>query len=137
MNKAMIIGRLGQDPELRYTSTSNKPVTNFSVCTDERFTDADGEKHNEPEWHRVTVWGSLAEIATKFLAKGRKVYVEGRLRTSEYTDKEGVKKRSTEIVATNIEFLDEAERGNGKTKTPTPTPKPSNGVAVKDDSIPF
>lgn len=136
MNKAQLIGRLGMDPEIRYTATSGKEVTNFSVCTTERYTDAEGKKHEEPEWHRVTAWGSLAKIAAEFLEKGRQVYVEGRLRTSEYVDKQGVKRKSTEIVATQIEFLD-GKGSNAAKNNSVPTEAPKNGDVPKDDSIPF
>lgn len=105
LNKVMIIGRLGKDPEVRYTQ-GGQAVASLSVATDSRWTNKSGERQEKTEWHRVKAWGKLAELAGEYLAKGRQVYVEGRLETSEYTDKEGVKKYSTEIIAQEIQFLD-------------------------------
>lgn len=116
LNKVQIIGRLGKDPEIRYTQ-GGQAVASFSVATDSKWTNKAGEKQEKTEWHRVKAWGKLGELAGEYLAKGRQVYVEGRLETSEYTDKEGVKKYSTEIVANDIQFLDSkgagAEGGGG------------------------
>jgi single-strand DNA-binding protein len=81
LNKVMVIGHLGQDPELRHLPTSRQPVTGFSVATDESFKDKDGNRQERVEWHNIVVFGKLAETCTKYLAKGRQVYVEGRLRT--------------------------------------------------------
>lgn len=110
LNKVQIIGRLGKDPEIRYTQ-GGQAVASFSVATDSKWTNKAGEKQEKTEWHRVKAWGKLGELAGEYLAKGRQVYVEGRLETSEYTDKEGVKKYSTEIVANDIQFLDSKGAG--------------------------
>ena len=91
LNKAMIIGRLGKDPEVRYTQ-GGQAVASFSVATDHKWTNKNGEKQEKTEWHRIKAWGKLAELAGEYLSKGRQVYVEGRIETSEDTDKEGVKK---------------------------------------------
>ena len=112
LNKALIIGRLGKDPEVRYTQ-GGQAVASFSVATDSKWTNKSGEKQEKTEWHRIKAWGKLAELAGEYLAKGRQVYVEGRIETSEYTDKEGVKKYSTEIVADVIQFLDSKGGGEG------------------------
>lgn len=112
LNKAMIIGRLGKDPEVRYTQ-GGQAVASFSVATDSKWTNKSGEKQEKTEWHRIKAWGKLAELCGEYLAKGRQVYVEGRIETSEYTDKEGVKKYSTEIVAQEIQFLDSGKGGAG------------------------
>ena len=112
LNKVQIIGRLGKDPEIRYTQ-GGQAVASFSVATDSKWTNKSGEKQEKTEWHRVKAWGKLGELAGEYLAKGRQVYVEGRLETSEYTDKEGVKKYSTEIVANDIQFLDSKGEGGG------------------------
>ena len=113
LNKVMIIGRLGKDPEVRYTQ-GGQAVASFSVATDSKWTNKAGEKQEKTEWHRVKAWGKLGELAGEYLAKGRQVYVEGRLETSDYTDKEGVKKYSTEIVANDIQFLDSKGGGGGE-----------------------
>lgn len=110
LNKALVIGRLGRDPEVRYTQ-GGQAVANFSVATDERWKGKNGEQESRTEWHRVVAWGRQAELAGEFLSKGRQVYVEGRLQTREWEDREGQKRRTTEIVATNIQFLDKG--GNG------------------------
>ena len=119
LNKALIIGRLGKDPEVRYTQ-GGQAVASFSVATDSKWTTKSGEKQEKTEWHRIKAWGKLAELAGEYLAKGRQVYIEGRIETSEYTDKEGVKKYSTEIVANEIQFLDsgKGEGGGGGSRGP-------------------
>ncbi len=105
INKAMIIGYLGRDPELRNTSGGN-PVCRLNVGTTRTYTNkSTNEKVSESEWHRVTVWGKQAENCAKFLKKGSQAYIEGRLRTSSYEDKEGIKRYSTEIVADTVQFL--------------------------------
>ncbi len=106
LNRVTIIGHLGQDPELRYLPTSGQPVTGFSVATDESFTGRDGNRQERVEWHNIVVFGKLAETCTKYLAKGRQVYVEGRLRTREFEGKNGGGKRQrAEIVAQRVQFL--------------------------------
>jgi single-strand DNA-binding protein len=102
----MIIGRLGRDPEMRYTP-SGRPVTTFSVATSRTWSTADGEKRTETEWFNVVAWGSLAEICKQYLVKGMQVYVEGRLQTRYYDDPEGNKKVSTEIIASEMIMLSE------------------------------
>jgi len=104
VNKAILVGRLGRDPELRSTQ-GNTPVCNFSIATDENWKDQGGQNQTRTEWHKVVVWGRQAEIANQYLSKGRLVYVEGRIQTREYTDREGAKRYSTEIVARDIQFL--------------------------------
>lgn len=105
LNKAIIIGRLGKDPDLRYTQ-SNKQVCNFSVATSEKYKDASGASKENTEWHNVVVWGKAAENCSKYLSKGSLALVEGQLRTREWEDKEGKKNRTTEINAFNVQFLD-------------------------------
>jgi len=109
VNKVILVGRLGQNPEVRYTP-SGSAVANFSVATNEAWTDKSGQKQERTEWHRVVVWGKLAELCSQYLAKGRQCYVEGRLQTREWTDKDGVKKYSTEVQAQTVQFLG-SERG--------------------------
>jgi single-strand DNA-binding protein len=104
VNKVILVGRLGQNPEVRYTP-SGAAVANFSVATNESWTDKAGAKQEKTEWHKVVVWGKLAELCNQYLAKGRQVYLEGRLQTREWKDKEGQTKYTTEINAQTIQFL--------------------------------
>ncbi|MBF0413861.1 MAG: single-stranded DNA-binding protein [Desulfamplus sp.] len=112
LNKVMIIGRLGADPELRY-SPQGLAVTRFSVATSEERVDKNtGEKQERTEWHRVVVFDKIAEVCAKYLSKGRQVYVEGKLQTSSY-DKDGQKHYSTDIIANTVQFLDPKQDGGG------------------------
>jgi len=104
VNKAIIIGRLGQDPELKYTPNGNA-VCNFSIATSEKFKTKSGSEKEETQWHRIVAWGKTAEIAAEYLAKGREVYIDGKIKTRSYEDKNGVKKYSTEIEAQTVQFL--------------------------------
>jgi single-strand DNA-binding protein len=112
LNKAMIIGNLGADPELRYTA-SGQAVTTLSVATNERWKDKDGNEQDRTEWHKIVVWGKTAEHCGKYLTKGRTIYVEGRIQTRKYDDKEGVTRYSTEIVADRVTFLGGGGGGEG------------------------
>ncbi len=103
VNKVMIIGRLGQDPEMKAVGQGST-VTRLNVATSENWVDKGGQKQERTEWHRIVVWGKLAEICGKYLAKGRQVYVEGKLQTRSWEDN-GIKKYSTEIVASTVQFL--------------------------------
>ncbi len=111
LNKVMIIGRLGRDPEMRYTP-SGRPVTTFSVATSRTWNTSEGEKRTETEWFNVVAWGSLAEICKQYLTKGMQVYVEGRLQTRHWDDPEGNKHSSTEIVANEMIMLGERREGD-------------------------
>ena len=112
VNKVILIGNLGRDPETRYT-TGGDAVTNLRIATTEAWKDKSGEKQEKTEWHTVVMFGRLAEIAGEYLKKGRPVYIEGRLQTRKYTDKEGVEKYSTEIVADRMQLLGSREGGSG------------------------
>jgi single-strand DNA-binding protein len=109
LNRAMIIGNLTRDPEVRTTATGQN-VANFGVATNHVWKDQAGMKQEKVEFHNIVAWGKLAEICGQYLGKGRKVYIEGRLQTREWEDKEGGKRKTTEIVAENMIMLD---RGNG------------------------
>jgi len=111
LNKVQIIGRLGNDPETRYAQ-SGSAVTSISVATSEKWKDKDGQQQERTEWHRVTFFGKLAEIAAEYLKKGSLVYVEGPLRTEKYTDKEGVEKYSTTIIGNEMKML--SSRGDSE-----------------------
>ena len=114
VNKVILIGRLGRDPEVRYTP-SGMPVANFSVATSENWNDKQGQKQERTEWHRIVVWGKLAELCGQYLAKGRQVYLEGRLQTRQWDDRDGKKKFTTEVVAREVTFLGgRGEAGEGK-----------------------
>ena len=104
VNRVMLVGRLGRDPEMRYTP-SGTPVTNFSVATDERWKGQNGEKQSRTEWHNIVVWSKLAEICNQYLSKGRLVCIEGRIQTREWDDRDGNKRRTTEIVASDMRML--------------------------------
>jgi len=104
VNKVILIGNLGRDPELRYTQ-GGQAVANFTLATTERFPTKDGERQERTEWHRIVAWGRTAELCAQYLSKGRSVYVEGRLQTREWEDREGQKRRTTEIVAQTVQFL--------------------------------
>ena len=110
VNKVILIGHLGADPELR--DGRGQPVCNLRIATSESWNDKDGQKQERTEWHRVTVWGKQAEHCKKFLEKGRQVYVEGRLQTSSY-EQDGIKKYSTEVVAQTVQFLGGKGGGGG------------------------
>lgn len=110
VNKVIVIGRLGNDPEMKAVG-QGATVTRLSVATSENWVDKGGQKQERTEWHRIVVWGKLAEICGKYLSKGRQVYVEGRLQTRSWEDN-GQKKYSTEIVASTVQFLgSNAEQG--------------------------
>lgn len=117
LNKVMLIGRLGHDPELRYTQ-SGSPVSNFNLATSEFYQDQQGNRQERTEWHRVVVFGRQAETVTNYLAKGRMVYVEGRLQTRKWQDQQGQDRYTTEIVAQNVQFLD--SKGQGYEQAPRP-----------------
>lgn len=105
VNKVILLGRLGQDPELKYTP-SGTAVCNFSVATSEAWTDrTSGQKNEKTEWHRVVVWGKLAELCNQYLAKGRQAFIEGKLQTRSWDDKDGSKRYTTEILASTVQFV--------------------------------
>jgi len=137
VNKVILIGNLGRDPELKYTN-SGTPVCRLSVGTSRAWTNKSGERQEETEWHRVTVWGKTAEHCNSYLTKGRSVYVEGRLRTSSY-EQDGVKKWSTEIVADAVQFLGGPRREDAKPDDQAPAPynPRQSGPTPHDDDIPF
>ena len=152
VNKVILIGNLGRDPETRYTA-DGAAITNITIATSDRWKDkASGEMKEATEWHRVAFFGRLAEIAGEYLKKGRPVYVEGRLRTRKWQDKEGQDRYTTEIVADNMQMLGSREgmgggadfEGGDEARAPRASPSTSRqpakstaGVADIDDDIPF
>src|SRR5262249_14863582 len=129
VNKVILIGNLGADPELRYTP-GGQAVCDIRLATNESWTDKNGQKQERTEWHRVVMWGKPAEICKQYLSKGQKLYVEGRLQTRSWDDKEGNKRYSTEIVATDFMFLGGGGAGAGAGRQPGPgdfEPRASRG----------
>jgi single-strand DNA-binding protein len=110
VNKVILVGRLGRDPETRFTG-GGQAVANFSVATDETYKDKNGERQKRTEWHKIVVWGKQAEIAQQYLKKGSLIFIEGRIQSREWQDKEGQKRTSFEIVASNFRML--GGRGDG------------------------
>ncbi len=111
LNKVQIIGRVGRDPEMRFTPTG-RPVTTFSVGASRAWSTANGERHSETEWFNIIAWRNLAEICKQYLSKGRLVYIEGRLQTRHWEDQEGIERSSTEIVANEMIMLDDRREDN-------------------------
>ncbi|MEZ4744191.1 MAG: single-stranded DNA-binding protein [Bdellovibrionota bacterium] len=130
INKVMIMGRLGQDPELRYTQ-NQVPVCTMNIATTEFRNGPDGQRQEMTEWHRVIVWQKTAENCAKYLAKGRGVYVEGRLQTRSWDDKNGQKRYTTEIVGTNVQFLPGA-RDNASSGYSGFEGRSSSGMGAQD-----
>ncbi len=112
VNKVILVGRLGQNPEVRFTP-SGAAVANFSVATNESWTDKAGQKQERTEWHRIVVWGKLAELCQQYLTKGRQAYIEGRMQTRQWQDKDGQTKYTTEVQAQTVQFLGGNERSAG------------------------
>ncbi|MFC2074655.1 single-stranded DNA-binding protein [Bdellovibrionota bacterium] len=146
VNKVIIIGNLGTDPEVRFTP-SGSAVANFTVATSENWKDKNGQRQERTEWHRIVVWGKLAELCGEYLSKGRQAYIEGRLQTRSWDDKEGKKRYTTEVVAQTVQFLG-SSKGRETSKTSsfgesqvaqkTTSPEQSSEPRFdSDDDIPF
>ena len=139
-NKITLVGNLGRDPELRYTPQGT-PVCSFSLATNERRKDKTGEMQDQTTWFRVTLWGRQAETASQYLSKGRPVYIEGRLRVEEWTDRDGKARHTLEVHATDMQFI-----GGGRNEEPPaersatahgePASEPQHDLA-NDDDVPF
>jgi len=141
VNKAILIGRLGADPEIRFTG-NGRAVCNFRIATDSVWTNKEGQKQKTTEWHRIVVWGPQGETCSKYLTKGREVYVEGEIRSRKYTDKEQVERTVTEINAQQVRFLGGAgDRGGARDAAPADMGEPGGGYGSNadpsDDDIPF
>ena len=130
VNRVILIGNLGADPEVRFTP-SGQAVANFRIATSESWNDKNGQRQERTEWHRVVVWGKRAEVCSKYLSKGRQVYVEGRIQTRTYDDKEGNKRYITEVIANDVQFLGggrgEGGGGQGRGRGDDGPPPPSDG----------
>jgi single-strand DNA-binding protein len=140
INKAILVGRLGRDPEIRYTP-SGVAVANFSIATSERWKDKEtGDMQERTEWHRIVAFGKLGEICGEYLAKGKLVYIEGRIQTRDWEDKEGNKRYTTEIVASQMKMLEAREGGDAyRPSAPAKAPEYDGPPLpeTKDDDIPF
>lgn len=136
LNKVMLIGNLGKDPEIRYTG-SGAAVASFSLATNESWKDGDGNQQERVEWHNIVVWQKLAEICQQYLRKGSKIYVEGRIQTRSYDDKNtGTKKYITEIVVSQMLMLDGKPQGTAETSEPS-YPAAASQPAAADEGLPF
>ena len=140
VNKAILVGNLGKDPEIRVIESGRK-VAQFSLATTESYKDKNGERVDQTEWHNVVFWGPIADVIEKYLKKGSQVYIEGKIRTRSYDDKEGVKKYITEIVGQNMTMLggspkSSSEAGESKSYAVAEPSGPSAGADDSDD-LPF
>ena len=138
LNKVQIIGNLGKDPEMRYTP-AGKPVTTFSVAVSRTWNSADGERHSETEWFSVVAWGNLAEICKQYLVKGQQVFIEGRLQTRSWDDKEkeGVKHTRVEVVASEMMMLGDRRDSNHSHTQDSETASADPTVGTAEDDFPF
>lgn len=139
VNRVILVGRLGKDPEMRYTA-GGAPVTHFSLATDESWKDQNGERQKRTEWHNIVVWNKLAETCNQYLSKGKMVYIEGRIQTREWDDKDGNKRRTTEIVASDMRMLEkksDAPMGEAVGERPAAPAAKAMEPGITDDDIPF
>lgn len=136
LNKVMLIGHLGNDPELK-TTASGQSVVNFTIATNENFKDSSGNLQEKTEWHRLVAWGKLAEICNQYLKKGKQVYVEGRLQTRSWDDtKSGEKRYTTEIVCSDMQMLSSQGHTDGNPQTSTPQREYQQDSAASSLSAP-
>ena len=136
VNKVILIGNLGSDPEVKYTP-SGAAVANFNIATNESWTGKDGKKEERTEWHRIVVWNKLAELCGEYLSKGRTVYIEGRLQTREWNDKDGNKRYTTEVVAQTLQFLGSAGERSSRPSAPGASSGMESSPIEIEDDIPF
>ncbi len=144
LNKILLIGHLGKDPEVRYTQ-DGAAVASFSLATSENFTDKSGTRQERTEWHSIKTFGKLADICKQYLTKGKQVYIEGRIQTREYTDREGIKRRITEIVASQMIMLGSRSQGaeagvqpmESVARTVADADQAFGDAGITDNDIPF
>ena len=148
VNKSILVGRLGKDPEVRYGKDGGA-ICNFSLATSEKWKGKDGQKQEKTSWHRIAIFGKLGEVAAKYLNKGSQIYIEGRLQTRSWEDQSGVKKYATEVVATNMVMLGRASDApvdipsqdlpadEGVAPAPAPAPATAQAQASDDYDLPF
>lgn len=130
LNKVILIGRLGRDPETRYMP-NGEAVCNFSVATSEKYTDKNGQRQEATEWHNVTMYRKLAEIAGQYLKQGSQVYIEGKIKSRKYTDKNGVERTAYDIIANELKML------GGNAQTPAQKPQQAQAQDEISDDVPF
>ncbi|MCU1265014.1 MAG: single-stranded DNA-binding protein [Acidobacteria bacterium] len=143
-NKIILVGNLGRDPELRYTPQGT-PVCSFSLATNERRKDKTGEMQDQTTWFKVTLWGRQAETASQYLTKGRPIYIEGRLRVEEWTDRDGKLRHTLEVHATEMQFIGGGQGGSGgggrmeepHADRPATSEPPTGHADAADDDVPF
>ena len=137
LNKVMVIGHLGKDPEMRYTP-SGRPVTTFSVAVSRSWNTADGERRTETEWFNIVAWGNLAEICKQYLHKGQQVYIEGRLQTRRWEDNEGQKRTSVEVVANEMMMLGDRRDNSSQSQDQDSDEEDKDSESLADeDEFPF
>ena len=136
VNKVILVGRLGADPQLKYTPSGRANV-NFNLATNAVWKDQEGNQQEKTDWHRVSAWGKLAEIMGEWLKKGSYVYIEGRLQTRSYEDSNGVKKYITEVVATDLEMLGKKGEGAPAETSPSEEMPPQEGPQESGEDLPF
>jgi single-strand DNA-binding protein len=140
MNKVIIAGRLGQAPELKHTP-AGAAVCNFTVATSKKWKDKNGQAQEKTEWHRVVAWAKTAELCDQYLNKGSKVLIEGEIATRSWEDKEGNKRYTTEIICSQIEFMEASgasqDQGTAQNSEPAKTPEPKTNINFASDDIPF
>jgi single-strand DNA-binding protein len=135
LNKVLLIGHLGRDAEVRYTAKGDA-VASFSLATTEHWKDKQGNRQERTEWHRVDLWGKLAESVGQYLTKGKAVFVEGKIETEEWTDKDGQKRKTPKIRAHQVQLMGGGERAEPTTPAPAPLPH-DTGEPLTDEDIPF
>jgi single-strand DNA-binding protein len=136
VNKVILVGNLGRDPEVRYTRNGTAVAT-LNIATTETWTDQDGQRQDRTEWHRVVAWSKLAEIAKEYLSKGRQVYIEGKLQTRSWDDREGNKRYTTEIKADQMVMLGGRGDSGGRGPEPPPEPEKEEPFEAKEEDVPF
>jgi single-strand DNA-binding protein len=137
VNKVILVGNLGSDPEIRYTP-SGSAVANFSLATKDQWTGKDGQKEEKTEWHKIVAWGRLGEICGEYLKKGSQVFIEGRIQTKSWEDRDGNKRYTTEIIALAMQMLGSpSKKEGGEAKTPNERYPIEEPVSIPEDDIPF
>jgi single-strand DNA-binding protein len=139
VNKVILIGNLGKDPEVR-TIEGGAKVASFSIATSEVFKNKDGSKNETTEWHNIVLWRGLAELAEKYLTKGNQVYIEGRIKTRQWEDKDGIKRYTTEIIGDNLTFLGGGKSNQNAGDAPAKESNSDNSpepIQEADDDLPF
>jgi len=136
INKVILVGNLGKDPEVR-TLENGAKVANFTVATSESYKNREGQRVTQTEWHNIVLWRGLAEIAEKYLRKGNQVYIEGKIRTRSWDDKDGVKRYTTEVLGDNLTMLGSRRDNEENTAAPMENNAPDNDAGEEKDDLPF